>query len=89
MTDEEFDRANAEYAALPGTAAEFISWRDLSDGDSPQLAHGMAEHQRADGATYWRWTVEGSRLWCEGWTTRPRKEAPFQPIMVTEPSHEG
>lgn len=64
-----------------GVQAEWISSRPKEDDFETNRAafREMAEKQRADGATFFRYTVDGQVLWVEGWREPPMKQAEFNP----------
>lgn len=69
-----------------GVQAEWISSRPrVEDLEANRAAfREMAELQRADGATFFRYTVEPRDLWVEGWREAPRKQAEFNPPYTLE-----
>lgn len=84
LTDEEAAKARAEYDALPGTPPDWIAsrLRVPRNCESRERLVAMGEDAKAAGMTWFRFTVEPSKLYVEGWKERPRKEAPFDPNYV-------
>lgn len=64
----------------------YSSRRRVEDDDANRAAFlEMAELQRSDGATFFRYTVDGEWLWVEGWPEFPRDgQAPFNPPYIAE-----
>lgn len=59
----------------------YSSRQRTDDGEANRAAFlEMAELQRAGGATFFRYTIDGEWLWVEGWPEFPREgQAPFNP----------
>lgn len=84
ISDDEKAKAEAEYAALPGTPPDWIASRTrvASNRESQERIQEMGDRAKAAGMTWVRFTVEPSKLYVEAWKVRPRKEAPFDPDYV-------
>jgi hypothetical protein len=84
LTDEEREKARAEYDALPGTPPDWIASRTrvASHSESKERIQDMGKDAKAAGMTWVRFTVEPTKLYVEGWKERPRKEAAFNSAYV-------
>lgn len=83
MTNEEIARANADWAALPGTPPDAYSFRSHSKiGDC--LLHDVVKEMRAlhPECSWFRVTRTELGIWLECWKDRPQKQAAFNPPMV-------
>lgn len=76
----------SDLSAEQGVEAEWFSSRPAL-GDpfkNRELIREMADLQRKDGATFFRYTIDGDVLWVEGWRVQPHKQAPFNPPYTLE-----
>lgn len=88
ISDEEKARADAEYAAIPGTAPDHTRQIDVEGGEHAVRSRiqDTVDLLRKEGCRYFRYTLppdEPNRGYVEGWKTRPLKEAEFNPRGYT------
>lgn len=86
MNPDEIAKADADYAALPGTRPNgysFRAWQDIKTWDC--LAEMRAKHPEAK---HFRTTQTADGVWLEAWNERPHKEAEFDPPYTLTPPGE-
>jgi hypothetical protein len=84
ITDEEAAKADAEYAALPGTPADRTHRFDISECSTTRQFHKvmgpLSDKWKAEGMKWFRVTAPRSdegHVYIEGWWEKPYKEAPL------------
>jgi len=83
MTEDEIERADREWDALPGTPPNEYSFRSNAEIASRAYIDVIRELGLLHPKAKWmRATITEDGLWTEYWDERPYKQAPFNPPMV-------
>lgn len=92
ISDEEKAKADAEYAAIPGTPADLTRIADISKVKGShanaisKVCMPMADGLREQGYTWFRVTAptdDEDHVYLEAWRERPQKEAPLNRDAVS------